>query len=66
MNTTSLHLLDTAVLVLVGYGLFYLRRRSRPPDPPGPPGLPLIGNALQIPKEQQWKAFFEWSQTYGG
>ena len=37
------------------------------PYPPGPPGLPVIGNALDIPKTamQQYKQFTEWNDKYG-
>jgi hypothetical protein len=31
----------------------------------GPPGYPIIGNALQIPKHQQWIQFDRWSKRYG-
>ncbi|KAH8093154.1 cytochrome P450 [Cristinia sonorae] len=33
--------------------------------PPGPRGLPVLGNALQIPREHQEKVFFKWGQQYG-
>ncbi|KAF8657599.1 hypothetical protein AX16_002180 [Volvariella volvacea WC 439] len=32
---------------------------------PGPRGLPLIGNVLDIPKEQPWLTFAEWAKKYG-
>lgn len=48
-------------------------RPRRVPLPPGPKGLPLIGNALDLPKSQPWITFTEWSKvrivlaaTYGG
>ncbi|KDQ22430.1 hypothetical protein PLEOSDRAFT_1019918, partial [Pleurotus ostreatus PC15] len=32
---------------------------------PGPRGVPILGNALQIPKEKQWLKFAEWCKRYG-
>ncbi|KAJ3510173.1 hypothetical protein NMY22_g16052 [Coprinellus aureogranulatus] len=42
-----------------------LPRRRKLPLPPGPPGLPLIGNALDVPPEESWRKFEEWSGQYG-
>lgn len=39
-----------------------LRRRH---TAPGPPRLPLLGNALQVPRELQFIKFTEWSEQYG-
>ncbi|KZT57869.1 cytochrome P450 [Calocera cornea HHB12733] len=33
--------------------------------PPGPPGLPLLGNALQLPREFLHYKFVEWAKEYG-
>ncbi|OCH91504.1 CyP450 monooxygenase [Obba rivulosa] len=41
-----------------------LSRRSLP-LPPGPKRLPIIGNALDIPAEQQWKVYAHWAQKHG-
>ncbi|KAI0331358.1 CyP450 monooxygenase [Cubamyces sp. BRFM 1775] len=35
------------------------------PLPPGPRGLPIIGNALDIPKERPWLAFRDLSAKHG-
>ncbi|CCM01268.1 uncharacterized protein FIBRA_03317 [Fibroporia radiculosa] len=54
------------VLCLAAVALYrILRHRSQLPLPPGPPGLPYIGNALQMPADQSWKAFTQWAQVYG-
>ena len=33
--------------------------------PPGPKGYPIIGNSLEIPLDEPWKAFSDWSKVYG-
>ena len=33
--------------------------------PPGPPRLPLIGNALDIPKHYEWETYAKWAKKYG-
>ncbi|KAL0958953.1 hypothetical protein HGRIS_014265 [Hohenbuehelia grisea] len=35
------------------------------PYPPGPKPLPIIGNALDIPRDTPWKAFAQWRDRYG-
>lgn len=40
---------------------------SRPTSrlPPSPPGIPLLGNALQLPKQFFFLKFLEWHQQLG-
>ena len=33
--------------------------------PPGPKGLPVVGNILDIPKEDVWRIYAEWSRQFG-
>jgi hypothetical protein len=35
------------------------------PMPPGPPQRFVMGNAHQMPKEQPWRVFQQWSLQYG-
>ncbi|KAJ3553240.1 hypothetical protein NM688_g3720 [Phlebia brevispora] len=52
---------------VIGVVLLHLVRakRVRRLMPPGPPGVPVLGNALQVPKEQPFRQFAEWAKTYG-
>lgn len=56
----------TAVLSVILIAVFtrlvhkYPRRH-----PPGPKGLPVLGNILDIPKEDAWRTYAEWSRQFG-
>ncbi|KAJ3975913.1 cytochrome P450 [Lentinula raphanica] len=53
-----------SVLVFVGLVLKFASKR-RGPLPPGPPGYPIIGNLLDIPSENGWKAWVRMSRDAG-
>ncbi|KAF8140924.1 cytochrome P450 [Mycena galopus ATCC 62051] len=36
------------------------------PFPPGPKGLPILGNALDMPRSHPWITFSDWREKYGG
>jgi hypothetical protein len=42
-----------------------LKAKGRLPLPPGPPGLPIVGNIFDIPEEDFWWKYKEWSDQYG-
>ncbi|EMD39273.1 hypothetical protein CERSUDRAFT_104492 [Gelatoporia subvermispora B] len=61
----------TAVLPLVGAFIAicaYMKLRARSYRnrhlPPGPSRLPIVGNVLDIPAEEQWKTYTRWAQLY--
>lgn len=33
--------------------------------PPGPEPLPLIGNALDMPRKREWETLTKWAHKYG-
>jgi hypothetical protein len=56
--------LVASAIGLAGVVLVLLWRKPANRYPPGPKGLPVIGNLLDIPKEQPWVAYREWSHRY--
>jgi hypothetical protein len=36
------------------------------PLPPGPKPRPIIGNALDMPREYEWLTYSEWAKQFGG
>ena len=61
--------LDSVALLILGVLIvLFLRSRSRRNSaalPPGPKPLPLIGNANDLPAQEQWLALTEMAQIYG-
>ncbi|KAK0242387.1 cytochrome P450 [Armillaria nabsnona] len=42
-----------------------LQPRLYAPLPPGPAGLPLVGNILDMPADNEWLTFAKWGELYG-
>lgn len=59
--------ISTAILVIYLVKAFLDRRaRKGYPLPPGPLGLPLIGNLLDVPREEAaWFAYENMGKKYG-
>lgn len=55
--------LALALLAYLALGAKGRARRGRPF--PGPQPLPVLGNALQMPRTKVWERLHEWGQVYG-
>ncbi|RDB21787.1 hypothetical protein Hypma_010853 [Hypsizygus marmoreus] len=53
-----------SLLVILAF-VVLVRSRNKVRHPPGPSGLPIVGNALQIPKDKQWLVWDQWKRLYG-
>lgn len=56
--------LSSLIIALSIYFLYFLSPRQLP-YPPGPRGLPLLGNALDMPREREWETYSDWARKYG-
>ena len=58
-------LLFILVLFPLLYRYLLTRRRSCSRLPPGPRPYAIVGNLLDVPKDQPWITYREWSKKYG-
>ncbi|KAH9887972.1 CyP450 monooxygenase [Cubamyces lactineus] len=54
-----------AISIILITFLSWRRSSAHAPLPPGPRGLPLVGNILDVPRDQPWRAFRDLSKKYG-
>jgi hypothetical protein len=68
MPLSFINTIDCLAFSLLLYLFFSLRdnrRRRGIPYPPGPLSLPIIGNILDVPKEESWITYADMSKKYG-
>jgi hypothetical protein len=65
LDNSTLPSVILAVLGAIAFKLILNRVRQAAPLPPGPKGLPLLGNALDMPKSRKWLTFTKWGEQYG-
>lgn len=56
--------LGLGALAIAGVGV-YLRAAGRPHHGPGPKGVPILGNLNDLPKQDDYLVYAEWSKKYG-
>jgi len=64
MFSAAVYIFFAAVVLAVRWASRALRR-ANPALPPGPKGLPLLGNLLDMPSEQEWLTFSRWGEVWG-
>ncbi|KAG9022141.1 hypothetical protein FS837_006585, partial [Tulasnella sp. UAMH 9824] len=64
VSTSNLALVASGLLLLY-FSKKYLDGRTHPPYPPGPPGLPVLGNLLDMPRNEFALTYLKWGEQYG-
>ena len=66
LSTSPIYIiLFLSVALVCASSLVKNRRSDGRPYPPGPAPLPFIGNALDMPRSQEWLRASEWEKKYG-
>ena len=66
LSTSPIYIiLFLSVALVCASSLVKNRRSDGRPYPPGPASLPFIGNALDMPRSQEWLRASEWEKKYG-
>ncbi|KAF8653668.1 hypothetical protein AX16_003819 [Volvariella volvacea WC 439] len=64
--SSFLRVIDVVFVLAAVYLVKLASDRRRPaPYPPGPRKLPIVGNLLDMPKEQPWLKFAKWGEKWG-
>ncbi|KAL5520726.1 hypothetical protein ACEPAF_2728 [Sanghuangporus sanghuang] len=66
----NIYIFDAAAIVVAlicirSFLSWRKRRANSYPLPPGPKGLPIIGNVLDMPQENEWESVRQWGMKYG-
>src|SRR5271156_6671006 len=65
-NTSNVKMLYLITIILLATLAIYYHDRQRDKGiPPGPPRMPLVGNYVQLPQENPWRTYAQWSKQYG-
>lgn len=65
LEPTHLAIATATLLLLLSLRKYVSRLKQTHSLPPGPPKLPLIGNLLDLPTEQEWRVYARWGELYG-
>ena len=65
MSFPYFQLFAVSLLSAIVYLLLQRRQRPQLPFPPGPKGLPIFGNLLDLPKDNQWLGYQKLGQDIG-
>lgn len=59
--------LGLGAVALAGVGIYLSssRKKGGTPYGPGPKGLPILGNAVDLPKTDDYKVYAQWAKKYG-
>jgi hypothetical protein len=63
LSTTQLGVsIGLGVVAIAGVGAYLSKGSSRSNHGPGPKGMPILGNAADLPKEDDFKVYADWAK----